>query len=134
MFTANGFDSLQYITNPDLQVTFNESTNQLSLQPLVEGLSVFSFEGMSANDYCPRDTSPSLSVLVPFIPVASPQAQPDTILQGSSSLLSVEISGLYDTILWDLSVNSGIVENETLLVFPQNQRFMNLKLNIVSIL
>lgn len=118
VFTANGFDSLQYITNPDLQVTFNESTNQLSLQPLVEGLSVFSFEGMSANDYCPRDTSPSLSVLVPFIPVAAPQAQPDTILQGSSSLLSVEISGLYDTILWDLSVNSGIVENETLLVSP----------------
>ena len=48
-----------------------------------------------------RDTSPNLSVLVPVIPIASPQAEPDTILQGSSSLLSVEINGLYDTLIWD---------------------------------
>ena len=118
VFTVSGFDSLQYPLNSNLQLNYNASASQLLAEPLVEGLSVFFFEGLSDNDYCPRDTSPNLSVLVPLIPIASPQAEPDTILQGSSSLLSVEINGLYDTLIWDLSVNSGIVDDETLLVSP----------------
>ena len=118
VFAVNGFDSIQYAFNPNLQVTFNEISSQLEVEPLLEGLSVFFFEGLSENDHCPRDTSPNLSVLVPVIPIASPLAEPDTILQGSSSLLSVEINGLYDTLIWDLSANSGVVDNETLLVNP----------------
>ena len=135
VFSVNGFDSLQYIVNPNLQVVYNELSSELEVEPLIEGLSVFFFEGLSENDYCPRDTSPNSNVLVPSIPVAAPQAEPDTTLQGSSSLLSVEINGLYDTLIWDLSINSGIVDEETIASYhPQNQRFMNLKLNIVSIL
>ena len=118
VFTASGFDSLQYIFNPNLQITYNELSSQLEVEPLIEGLSTFFFEGISENDYCPRDTSSNLSVLVPLIPIVTPQAEPDTILQGSSSLLSVEINGLYDTLIWDLSVNSGITDDETLLVSP----------------
>ena len=71
VFAASGFDSLQYIFNPNLQITYNELSSQLEVEPLIEGLSTFFFEGISGNDYCPRDTSPTLTVLVPSIPVAS---------------------------------------------------------------
>ena len=64
-------------------MVYNEISSQLEVEPSIEGLSVFFFEGLSENDYCPRDTSPNLSILVPVIPIASPLAEPDTILPGS---------------------------------------------------